>query len=404
MKKALIYVSLAILVFVTPSYSQEKKENPFSAKWDNGFKIERADQQIKMKFGGRIMYDMGFFGLNTEAEENGYALFSENGNEFRRARLFTSGTIYNNVDFKLQLDFAGGKTILKDAYITLKKLPVIGNFRVGHFVEPIVLESFTSSKYITFMERSLATGIVSGRNSGVMIFDENSSKRTAWQLGMYSGVNSLTSDSPRANGNYSVTGRIATTAVKTEESSVHLGFSYSFRKPQNEKTFGYSLRPEVHMANKYIKTNVENVNHINAFNVETSLVLGSFSLQSEYLSTKVDARNNSLNFNAFYALASYFLTGERRNYMSALYGYGRVKPKNNFGDGHYGALELALRYSIADGMENDQMRNITAGLNWHLNPATRVMVNYVFSSIENDTQYLGEGNFNAFQMRFQIDF
>ncbi|WP_372768990.1 hypothetical protein [Lutibacter sp.] len=66
------------------------------------FKIENADKSIKMKFGGRIMYDYGFFSLNNEAESNGYTLFSKNGNEFRRARLFTSGTIYNNVDFKLK--------------------------------------------------------------------------------------------------------------------------------------------------------------------------------------------------------------------------------------------------------------------------------------------------------------
>ena len=266
MRKCQVSLSIVVFLIGMTVYSQEQTENPFTTKWDNGFKVERADKQIKLKFGGRIMYDLGFFGLDTEAEYNGYTLFSENGNEFRRARLFTSGTIYNNIDFKLQLDFAGGRTILKDAYITLKKLPVVGNFRVGHFVEPIVLESFTSSKYITFMERSLATSLVSGRNSGMMIFNENSSKRLAWQLGMYSGVNSLTSDSPRANGNYSITTRVAGTAINEENTKLHMGFSYSYRKPQDEKSFGFSLRSSTRLSHAVIAmTAIKQRSFINVF-------------------------------------------------------------------------------------------------------------------------------------------
>lgn len=55
-------------------------------------------------------------------------------------------------------------------------------------------------------------------------------------------------------------------------------------------------------------------------------------------------------------------------------------------------------------MNNDQMNTVTAGVNWHLNPASRVMVNYVISSIDNTTDYLGKGTFRAFQFRFQLDF
>jgi len=48
-------------------FFMNSQENPFSTKWDNGFKIENADKSIKMKFGGRLMYDFGFFSLNNEA-------------------------------------------------------------------------------------------------------------------------------------------------------------------------------------------------------------------------------------------------------------------------------------------------------------------------------------------------
>ena len=384
--------------------AQEKKENQFSTKWDNGFKVENADKSIKLKFGGRIMYDVGFFSLNNEAETNGFTLASKNGNEFRRARFFTSGSIYNNVDFKLQIDFTGGKVTLKDAFITLKKLPV-GNLRVGNFKEPFRLEALTSSKYITFMERALPVSIIPERNSGFMLFNETTNKRMSWQVGLFRGANKATSDSPEANGDYAITSRLAGVVVKNDNTLLHFGVSHSFRKPQEDKTFGYSVRPEVHISDKYIKTSVNEVENVNIFNFETALVSNSFSLQGEYSTASVKSSVNDETFNSYYVQASCFLTGEKRAYKNTIVGFGRVKPIKNFGDGDgMGALELALRYSSIDGMGNDKMSNISAGLNWHLNPATRVMANYVISTVENNTQFNGNGQFNAFQMRFQIDF
>jgi phosphate-selective porin len=48
------------------------------------------------------------------------------------------------------------------------------------------------------------------------------------------------------------------------------------------------------------------------------------------------------------------------------------------------------------------MTNLTVGLNWYLNPQTRVANNFVLSDIENG---LGdEGKVQTFQTRFQVDF
>mgnify|MGYP001554660577 CR=1 FL=1 len=186
--------------------------------------------------------------------------------------------------------------------------------------------------------------------------------------------------------------------------TIHIGASHSFRKPQTKKEFGFSLRPGAHISSKYLTALVEDVNHVNAFNFETSFVLNSIAIQSEYL--HVTAKNNLKNekFDSFYVQTSYFLTGERRAYKNALNGFGRVIPKSNFGDGGTGAFEFALRFSSATGLNNDRMNVFTAGLNWHLNSATRIMLNQIISNIDNTTQYTGKGTFKAFQMRFQIDF
>jgi len=154
------------------------------------------------------------------------------------------------------------------------------------------------------------------------------------------------------------------------------------------------------------------VDHAKAANVlggELALVYGSFSVQSEYISTMVATtpestlQNEKYYFSAFYGYASFFITGEHRNYKTSLAAFDRVKPNKNFGkDKGAGAWELGLRYSDIDLEDTDirggELANISLGVNWYLNPATRFMFNYVLANLK------GAGNFNVFEMRFQVDF
>ena len=136
--------------------------------WKNGLRFETGDGKFKFKLGGRIMNDWGWFDEDNDILRN--IGDQVDGTEFRRARLYIAGEIYNNIGFKAQYDFASsGRPDFKDVYLELKKIPVLGNFKVGHFKEPYSLENLTSSKYITFMERSLNNAFSPSRNTGFML-------------------------------------------------------------------------------------------------------------------------------------------------------------------------------------------------------------------------------------------
>ncbi|RLD43109.1 MAG: hypothetical protein DRI89_05455, partial [Bacteroidetes bacterium] len=158
-------------------FTSAQNKNSFTTYWKDGLRIESANKDFKIKMGGRIQYDVMF--ISQDDSLNAY-FDAENGSEFRRARLYTSGTVYNNIKFKFQVDFAPGKVVLKDVYIQLIKIPVVGNIRIGHMKEPFGMEMLTSSNFITFMERSLTNQFDFDRSLGLMIFNQHFNKRLSW--------------------------------------------------------------------------------------------------------------------------------------------------------------------------------------------------------------------------------
>ena len=73
--------------------------------WKEGLRLDSADESQRLRIGGRIMNDWGFFTTGDELNETVGPVV--NGTEFRRARLYFSGRMYDRVNFKAQYDFAG---------------------------------------------------------------------------------------------------------------------------------------------------------------------------------------------------------------------------------------------------------------------------------------------------------
>ena len=355
-------------------------------------------QDKNIKVGGRIMYDMAAWGEGD---------FSSRGTEFRRVRLFSSGSMYQNVKYKLQLDFAGGQVAFKDVFIELNKLPIKGNLRIGHFKEPLRLEALTSSKYITFMERGLPIAFSPERNTGAMYYS-TIGERLSFQTGIFRESDAFGNDKT-ANNNVNITTRATFLAINDGNKLLHLGFANS-RRENNDKYYGFSSRAENHLGPKLM--NIEFINQVKDVNIiasEIAYVNGSLSLQGEALQTTINTEigqgnaPNTHQIMSYYGQVSYFLTGESRPYKNSLSGFGRVKPNNNYGRGGKGAIELVARTSSMDLTAANQgtLNDITLGLNWYLNPHTRIMLNYVMGEMTNETEVITE---NAVMMRVQLDF
>jgi len=366
-------------------------------------RLELADD-ITMKVFGRLFYDWGWFDgdeptYNTDT--TGTTPELEDGTEFRAARLGVEGKLYETVGYKAEFDFSqGGETEFKNVYMTLEDTAV-GEVRAGHFKEPFSLEQLTSARFITFMERSLADAFSPAFNSGFAIFDHNEAKTMAWSGGLFRTTDNFAKAT--GDGEYGYTARLSGTPVMSDEGAklVHLGVGASYR---TDGSVRFRSRPEAHLLNQPADSGTIVADSTLLTGLEAAWVGGPLSAQAEYQQAAVSGGSGAqdADYSGAYFFVSWFVTGEHRAYKPAYGAFDRVKPHENFGAGS-GAVELAARYSLLDlddGPSTDKMNDATLGVNWYLNPNTRVMLNLVHSEFDDDVV---DGSANLLMLRFQVD-
>lgn len=339
---------------------------------------------------------------------------------FNTARLGGKGTVYENVIGQVEVEFEGSEVDFKDVFIEVTNAPALGTVRVGHFKEPFSLEELTSSRFITFMNRSLPhSAFVPSRNFGVMASNyilEN--ENWSWFAGTFRN-DSPDNPTGRAShiadeGDWVFTGRAAGLLYYDEPSHgrylIHVGGAFSHR--QDLTVVSFAQRPELGSQAGYLTTTHTGDRDWNLFGAEAAIVWGPGSLQAEYYNADPDS--NDAN-NGGYVEASYFLTGEHRAYKMDSKAFDRVKPLEDFfrvstAEGvcmGRGAWQLKARYSWVDlnsGLAGIRgyMDGFSAGANWYWNPYTRMMFDYVHEDVDLLSGVVG--NNDLFGMRFQFDF
>ena len=361
--------------------------------WKDGIRFDTADEMVKLKIGCRLHLDFSFADDDHDVKRNIGRQSDEQ--EFRRARLYLSGTIHRNFDFKVEYDFDGGDDEFKDVYVEMKDLLPIGSMRVGHFKEPFTLEEVISDNYTTFVERALPNVFAPSRKNGAMIhsalWGKKKHERLTYAVGFFRDTEKF--DDDWSEGESAGTARLTLLPYYDEAGNgrrlIHVGAAVSHR--DGDGTFDYSERPESHKADTFADTGDFRADDFMLYGLEAAVVLGPFSAQGEYLCVDVDRRSpdvaSDVGFDGYYVEASYFITGEHRPYKNSAGKFDRVEPKRDFNPmrGGPGAWQVAARYSRIDldhkDIQGGSLDNVTLGANWHWNPNMRIMFNYVMADL-----------------------
>ena len=401
--------------------------------WKNGTKFATADNAFTFQVFGRIQLDFEGWAREEEVTEAlGPTVFGE---EFRRARIGVGGKMYKNIEYKAEYDFGNGTGVadfddvymqLNDAFCGSLGSPI--SVRVGHFDEPMGLDHVTSSKYTTFTERSLLETFNPARNTGIMVFGSAMETRLGWYAGWFRDANNQGNDTGNTHyGEENYTGRVTYRPYVNEDGSqfVHIGASGSYRNPSNEMV-QYRSRPEVHQGPFFVDTGtLPGIDHGTLFGLEAACVFGAFHAQAEMNMPSLTGGEykdsagafhdqEDLSFRAESVQVGYFLTGEQREWDVPMSRFDRIKVKKNYGPKGWGAWEVAARWSHIDLNDGDlestqdptthkfsaggEMTDYTFGINWYLNPQTKVMFDIVH--VERDDL----SDIDTVVVSFRIDF
>ncbi len=376
---------------------------PLYASWQNGIRLNSADNDIHIRIGGRVQGDFAGFDADSSLPD------FDSGTTFRRTRLYVGGSLYDRTIFNVEYDFAGGDATLLTTFIGIRRIPFLGTIRVGRLLEFYSLEQLSSNNFHTFMERGLSAAFNQYWNNGIGIHNSMFDGRGTWAVGAAKSTNPYGRSD--ADSQHTFSTRLTAAPIYQDDGRtwLHLGLSGIQRKPDGDE-YRVRSRPESSVAPFLVDTDVLAADRVNQVGLELAATHGPVSVQAEWHQARVrllatedhDGQTSSLS--GFYVYVSWFLTGEHRPYNRQNGTFGRVTPRSSLGgDGHgWGAWELAARYAeldLNDGpVKGGHLRNATLGLNWYLNPNVRLMGNLIRADLKE------EGHAHIAQMRLAFDF
>ena len=347
---------------------------PLPGAYDGGYLVfQSADSAFKYWLDGRIQIDQASY----YGSQNSLA----NGTITRRARLGVKTTLFTDWEGEIDVDFASNSLDLKDFWIGYAGFSN-SLIKIGNFKEPFSLETLTSSKYITFMERSYIDAMSPDRHIGMSY----SYWGSRWQAsGGIFGQEVGDVDATGRDEAWGATVRVTAAPILSDKHVLHIGLATSRRTPNAAATpnrMRFRARPETYVNQaRFISTGqMTNVKYASYYNAELAAVSGPISVQGEY--TRVDvhrlAGGPMSTFKGGYAFVSYFLTGESRRYLPQEGEFDRVYPRSK-----NGAWEVAARVSTLDlndfstGVAGGQGTNYTLGVTLYANPNFKFMGNVV---------------------------
>lgn len=357
--------------------------------------IQSADGRHRFGIRGRVMFDAqynNFDDLDTvNRAEFGDEELAKYGTTFRRLRLGALGVMYDNWEWQAEFDFRDEEIRYGNIYMAY--LMDRGRLAFGYFKEPWGLESHTSSRRISFMERAAAVDALRpnpSRAPGIMY--------ETLVPGYYVGAGVFGGDGVSRNRDitegYGTALRASFAPFEDAQAETysHLGASLNWRRngygrgddctidgesvkcyePVRKRTRTGARAAEGRFVGR---NDIEGVNYFTSVALEAAYGTGPFSIQGEYIVNEYNRPSNlkaeqfsgefneaeidnlewldhyeeSFTQDGWYVEGTYYLTGEHRNYRSFSGDFGPARVNNPWSAGGWGAWQVGLRYSTVDG-------------------------------------------------------
>lgn len=397
--------------------TEKAKSTPVISAGASGFSLRSADSNFVLRLRGYVQADSRWYLDDHQAGRANDTFL------LRRVRPIFEGTVWENYDFRVMLDFgsavnstANNNAYVQDAYFTARWLPQL-QLVGGKLKEPVSLERLQSAANLLFIERGYPAQLAPNRDVGFLIQGDILDGRLNYSLGAFNGVaDGGSADIESADDEKDVVARLfahpfARTKIKPlQELGIGLAGTYgnqegslrSFASGGQQRFFTYS------------SDTAADGDHWR-LSPQGYWFWGPFGVFGEYIVSRQRVVNGAaadqLEHTAWQVAASYVLTGENNSWRG-------ITPRKSFSlrDGGLGAFEIAARIqqldldddtfpAFASASSSARAANSWAvGLNWHLNRNFKLQVNYEQTDFKGGTSELLEDGEQIIFTRAQISF
>lgn len=346
----------------------------------------------------------------------------QDGADFRRTRLAAQGDFGSRASYEIEFDFSlPGRPSFMDVQVILRDLPLLGNVRIGHYLQPFGMDEKTSPRELLFLERGSTFAFSPFRQIGIGTLNTSADERGTSAISVIRFPTDAFGGNIGDDGGYGMMSRFTRLLYDREQTLLHVGFDYTIIDPSNNAV-RFRAFPEVFVTETpgalvpegvpstlppFVDTGVIPTDRFHLFNLEAAAQHGSWYLQSEVRYAHVKRSGASaVTFPGAYIQTAYVLTGETHPYDRNNAVFDRVRPEHSFLDGGPGAWEIAGRWSYlnlnAPGIPGGQLNNFTLGVNWYLHPRIKFQANYIYSLLSDPSE--GDTIANFVALRAQADF
>ncbi|MGN6517640.1 MAG: porin [Rhizomicrobium sp.] len=374
--------------------------------------IASADKRFSLAIRALGQFDAAYYMQSAKALALPGGQDFSSGTNFRRAQLGIQGTLFGDWSYMVNTEFggsggteSGGRVqALYVEYDGWKPLAV----RVGAYPPAFGLEDNTGAADTMFLERTAPSDIIrnavggDGRDAASVLYaGENF-------YGALSYTGGKVGDSGVFDEQEAVVGRAAYNWAGSDSRFVISATGADmFRGPDwtpgpgSARALTLSAAPELTVdsqGTKLVSTGAVDTENARFWGVEGGMTWDRFYAQAGYFGYEMSQRviaptpaKPDLNFNGWYAQASWTLTGEGRGWSKANAAF--TQPAS---DGGWGAWELAARYSDLDlndhagsialatpfgGVRGGDQKIWTAGVNWYPNGVLHFALDYQWMDV-----------------------
>jgi phosphate-selective porin OprO/OprP len=382
----------------------------------DGFAIESANGDFRLQIGVLLHAD-GRFALD---DDNGQVVDTF---AVRRLRPYLRGRVARRFEFYVNPDLAGGTLAVQDAYVDTIFAPQF-RLRMGKAKTPFGMERLHSASNILFMERALPNILVPNRDVGVQVLGDISGGMIGYLAGVTNGVPDGGSADVDAADGKDVSGRFIVrpfTRLPETNPARGLGLAISGNRGNQSGAGALPTYRTVTLQQSFFSYatgangSIADGNRTR-YSPQAWYFYRAFGGWVELVHTETEVRRDAdvadVGVQAWQAAASWVLTGEDATDAGA-----GIRPRTpfNFGNGGWGAFQVAARYheltvddvaftlNLAAPGASRSAESWTVGLNWYLTGNLRYTFNFERTVFDGDADGPRRAE-NALAFRTQINF